>query len=444
MKYRIRHSYCQSMIFFLICAVLYKILLEYIYSSIVNPVFGYAGFINRETDVDHFVSWIVFLGSLFLWKKIFQNDNLISYEILFFLFLTAFTPFTVMIGYGVFDRQYVISNVLYWIVLLVLIQLPIKVTGKRRLYLKVPDMLDNGKVILKIVFLVTIGVIIYVSGRYGAFRMSLDLIDVYERRQMASEANMPTIFRYLMGWVQVLLPICIGLFIKIKQWLWAVSGVFAGLLSFGFDGSKTAFALVVLAVVLNLLPDTGLKRLNGWIFTAANLGMILAVLEYRIRHTYFIASYAVRRVMLVPELLRSNYFDFFTQHTPDYFKNSFLRHFGFKTEYGNMTRMISVLYYPGRPVFNANNGLISDAVTNLGLAGIFIMPILIVLIMKYLDHWTGRVYFTVYLSFGIGVAFYLSNSFLFTILMSHGMLIAMLVMHRLNRYSWKEYETGNH
>lgn len=442
-QFKIKFSNRQSMAFFVFCAVLYKFLLGYVYAFIIHPVFQYGGFVNNGTGVDKLVSWFIFLCSLILWLKVFKNDNWMSHEIFFLLFLIVFTPFTVMTGYGVFSNQYIVCNTIYWFVLLVLMQLPVKVMAGKELFLKFPGQFDSGKSFLKAVFLATACIIIFVAGRYGGFRVSLNLLDVYGRREMASEADIPTIFRYLMGWAQMLLPICIGFFIKTKQWLWTVLGIIVGILSFGFDGSKTAFALVLLAFVLNFLPNTGLRRLNSWIFLAANFGMILSVLEFRIRHTYFLASYAVRRVMFVPELLRSNYFDFFTHHTPDYFKSSFLRHFGIKTEYEDMPRMISALYYPDRPVFNANNGLISDAVTNLGLAGIFLMPVLIVIIMKVLDRWTDRMYFTVYLSFGVGVAFYFSNSFLLTILMSHGMLIAMLVMRRLNKYKWKKYETGN-
>lgn len=437
MKYKFKILNWQISVFFIGCAVLYKILLGYVYSTIINPLFEYAGFINNATSVSKFTSWIIFLASLFLWKKIFENEHLISYEIFFLLFLISFTPFTVMIGFGMFDRQYVISNVIYWCVLLILLLLPVN-TAWKELYIKFPSLLDSGRMFLKLVFIAVASIILFVSGHYGGFRVSLGWLDVYERRQMASEVDLPTIFKYLTGWAQVLLPICIGLFVRIKQWMWAAAGVFIAVLSFGFDGSKTAFVLVLLAIILNLLPNTGLRKLNGGIFLAANFGMILSVLEYRMRNTYYLASYAVRRTMLLPEMLRSNYFDFFTHHTPDYFKGSFLRHFGFQTEYKELAKMISILYYPGRPVSNANNGLISDAMTNLGFAGIILMPILIVIIMKLLDRWSNSVYFTVYLSFGIGVAFYFSNSFLFTILMSHGMLTAMLVMHRLNRYNWKK------
>lgn len=437
MRYKIRISNRQRLAFFMICAILYKYLLGQVYSYIVNPVFEYSGFINQGTSVTQFVSWAFFLCSLFLWKKIFENDSLISLEILFLLFLISFTPFTVLIGYGIFEKQYIVFNVIYWCVLLILMQLPIKVESGHRLYLKFPFRIDNGRTFLKIIFLAVVCIIIFVSGYYGDFRIDLGLLNVYERRQMASEAGMPTMLSYLMGWAQVLLPICIGIFIKVRQWLWAVSGIFIAVLSFGFDGSKTAFLLILLAVILNFLPNTGLRRLNGGVLLVANSGMVLSIVEYRIWHTFLLASFTIRRVMFVPELLRSNYFDFFAHHTPDYFRGSFLRHFGFRTEYKNLPQMISALYYPDLPVSNANNGLISDAMTNLGYVGIFFMPVLIVVIMKLLERWSDKMYFTVYLSFGTGVAFSLSNSFLFTALMSHGMLAAMLMMHRLNRYRWK-------
>ena len=407
-----------------------------VYRTVISPIYEYAGFLNNENDSFAFYGWIIYIVGLIMCKPIFTNKKRMSLEIIYILFLISFTPYTVLVQFGLFSREYIIANAIYWFLLIACLVVPINVRNSNSIFTQLPSCINNKNAVLKVVFIAVSVVIVFVAGRYGGFRISLDIIEVYGRRQLAQEAGLPRTLTYLFNWSKAILPICIGLFIKSGQKIWAIFGVLVGVMSFGFDGSKTAFGLVVIAVIVNLMPDIKLRLLNLYALLAGNFAMILILLDYRFRNGFTLASYIVRRSMLVPELLRSNYFDFFTTHTPDYYKASFLRYFGFKSVYKDIPQMISSIYYPNLPVSNANNGLISDAVTNMGLMGVVIMPVILAIVLRLLDNWTSKIYMTVYLSFAVGIAFYFSNSFLFTILLTHGLLVVMIVLRRTNRYRW--------
>lgn len=420
--------------------VAYRILLDFTYVKILSPTFAYAGFVNNATVGNGILSWTVFLMSLILWRNILINDRKISYEILFVLYLISFIPFTMLIAFGLFGDIYIIANFLYWCVLMFCVQIPVKRKIVFGFHLKNKNDIGKERAFLLSVLVFVILIISYVSGRYGSFRLSQSLFDIYEIREMAQNAGVSRLGNYLFGWTQVLLPLLISLYLKKKQFFFVALCMFFSILSFGFDGSKTAFFLVYLSFLINLLPNMHLIFLNVTFITFLIMGIVLGLLETVYFDTFYIISYFVRRSLCVPERLRSNYFDFFTHHTPDYFKSSFLRYFGFKSEYENIPRLISAVYSNGSQA-NANNGLISDAITNLGYIGILIMPIILAIVLRILDCVTEKMYYTIYLSLGIGIAFNLSNSFFFTVMLSHGLIILLYVLYRLKIYGKKRRYT---
>ena len=441
MKYeRVKRSKYSQTIIFVLLSISYLLLFSLVYKHIISTLFEYAGMINKSNGKWIALSWIILFLYLPLWDKVYLAKDKFSHEILLLLYLISFLPFTDMVGFGVFSLKYIIFNLLFWFILLMIICINSPALEQKQVFAKIPHRFDNGSLVLNSIFIFIALVIIYVTGVYGGFRISKSLFDIYGIRTLANDTNMPILLRYLLGWAQLLLPLCVGIYVKQKKWLFSIIGIIIGVLSFGFDGSKTSFFLVIMAVLINILPKITTSNVNRLLMIFANVGLLMSLIEYHFHHSLYIASYAVRRVMCVPELLRSNYFDYFTNHSPDYYRSSFLRHFGFVSEYDSIPRMISAYYYPNLAVSNSNNGLISDAITNMGILGILIYPIILAFFFRLMDKWTRNLYISVYLSLGVAIAFYMSNTFLLTTLLSHGLLIEMFALRRLNRYRWKENE----
>lgn len=89
-----------------------------------------------------------------------------------------------------------------------------------------------------------------------------------------------------------------------------------------------------------------------------------------------IASFLYYRTEFLPVLIGSNFYDFFTTHEPDYFRTSILSRFGVSSPYTDVgiNFLISGIYSSYGYQSSANNGLISDAITNMGIMGLFVMP----------------------------------------------------------------------
>lgn len=142
--------------------------------------------------------------------------------------------------------------------------------------------------------------------------------------------------------------------------------------------------------------------------------------------------------MFVPNLLNYNYYDFFSSNSPDYFQQSFLRYFGFDSAYSGIGHLIAVVYY-NSPEASANNGLLSDAYANMGFVGIFIMPFVLVLMLKILDACAEGLDIRVVVVSGIMIAFTFVSSFFFTIMLTHGLMALCVILYLLPRQKQNIY-----
>lgn len=134
-----------------------------------------------------------------------------------------------------------------------------------------------------------------------------------------------------------------------------------------------------------------------------------------------------RRLMFTPQMLHTVYWDFFTKNDYNYFRSGFLRYFGFDGPYPmGIPRTIGSIYF--NPDNAANNGLFSDAYSNLGDVGLFVMPILVVAFLKLCDlaadglEWQLKLVAAVVL----GMAF-LSGAFV-SIVILQGSIILLLLL----------------
>ena len=125
-------------------------------------------------------------------------------------------------------------------------------------------------------------------------------------------------------------------------------------------------------------------------------------------------------------------------HPPDYFKLSFLRHFGFISKYSNLPRMIDMIYLGNGS--NANCGLIADAVTNFGVFGVIGYPAMFFCIMRIYDKVSDGLDNALKICASLYISIYLVNSFIMTSLVSHGILILFLIIYIMTSFSSRNGE----
>ena len=415
-----------------ILIVIYRLLLDFAYSKIIYPIYAYAGFEYNRNPVLYVFSWLLLLISAKPVLSAYRNkENKISFEILFLLYLMSLVPFSSMMAFGAQKGNFVIANIIYWAFLFFFILHRSLLVGHKAEGFSV-GIRKLGDTQLIAIALVLGLITIYVSGKYAHFRMNFNLLGVYELRSEAGNNNLPTVFQYLFGWGRTIGSILIAYFIRKKKYGWAVFCVLFELLSFGYDGSKSTFFLLILAVGINFLPRMGMEKINKWVLRGFVILVCCCNLIYIIMGNYIPASIIVRRVLYLPVEIARNYFDFFTTHQPDYLKQSFLRYFGAHSNYEPLSLMIGRIYYDA-PTMGANNGLISDAVANFGYLGILIYPMVISAVFKWLDRSAKGLDPRIYVTVAVYVSLVMTNSFFTTILLTHGLLVAIIVLSMMKR-----------
>ncbi|MCR2046969.1 hypothetical protein NSB25_06700 [Acetatifactor muris] len=411
----------------------YRILLDIVYINGVAPTYRYSGFVTNKNFIVNIISWIVFL--IYAVRLITVEDNKavsFSKTVIFTLFLLIYTPFSVLISNGMYDYKYAISNNIYWFILIFFFSFKFK-TGIRELPHFVIGNQKIGEKFINIFGFASLALVLLISWKYTGFRINLSILNVYELRSDAANFNLPTLLRYMFGWTRIINSIffCLSLIRgkKIRALVYFINQV----LSFGIDGMKSSMFILVLDIFIFFLYKLNLYKNSLNLLTFGfNLASIGAILEMVIINTKWLVYLIFFRMEFLPVHIGSQFYDFFTTHEPDFFRSSFLRWFGATSPYENINYMISGLY-SGDYSSEANNGLISDAITNMGYIGIIIMPVILVLFFRLFDRCSQGINEYLILTLGVYCAITLSNMFFLPSLLTGGWLVATIIVLLIDR-----------
>lgn len=420
-----------------VSVIVYRIVLDYIYERILAEYYSYYGFTNRTSIGFIFISWCILIFFTTLLFGLYDNMKKVSSQVLFILFLISIVPFTTMIAYGVFYESFIISNTIYFSVLFGANYIFDK-TKKRKIFLNV-KFLDSYTG-LRVICIAFILFVVFMSWRYTGFRLSLNIFKAIDWRYEAVSYDIPTIFRYIFSWTKCIISILMVYFIIKREYIWTVLCIIAQLLAFGINGMKFTLFIGVAVFVIAWLPKPN-ERIIGIMFSIAIMILsVLSVLEYIIFNTWYLASVFVMRILFIPNEINLWYYDFFTNNTPDYYRGSFLRNFGFQTPYIDLQHYITKLYYPTQNtdvVPGSNNGLLSDAITNMGMVGIIVLPILLIIILKLLDRTMYGLDIRIKISQSLSLSLLLISTFLFPLLLTDGLLFMFFVFAIMSRSELK-------
>lgn len=270
---------------------------------------------------------------------------------------------------------------------------------------------------------------IYLFSHGGLQRFNLDLRRVYDVRGELSY-SWPLI-RYLFPWVAYVINMS-GLVIGLKRKSTFLILLFVALqlLLFGMTNFKS-YLLAPVAVVGIMVFSRKIK-----IFNLAMIGGILLVsLSYglfELTGDILAPSMFIRRGLFVPAFLHYGYYDFFSKVTNEhlFLSNSILKSF-MTYPYNDLFTRIIALEYIGKEA-NANVGYMGDAFAHFGQYGIYGFSIVLGIITNIID----RVSVNMPVSLTMGIiampSLALVNSGLLTVMLTHGMLFALLMLWRLS------------
>ena len=414
---------------------IYRILLDIGYYSAITKKYAYTGFQDNRNSILLILSWVVLLCSYIIVKRILTStDNRTSVLIITILYLINFVPFTSCVYAGLYDTGYIIANCVYWSVLILAQYVSLHVKEEQLPKMKLGVYAFDERVAWAL-GICSLLLVLFISGRYAHFRLNFNLFSVYDIRYEARTYKFPTIISYLFAWTRAINPVLLAYsLLKKKRWM-AIMFFLTQMLSFGIDGLKSTFFMPFLVLlVVFFYNKISPQKLKLYFTGGVTFFALVSVLEHIVFHSSMLLEIIVRRVMYVPNYLGYCYYDFFQSNVPDYFRGSFLRHFGFSSPYaekGGISFAIGLQYFK-RTAANCNTGLIADAMTNLGMMGLIIMPVLLILILRLFDRSTINLDKRLSIATTLYFSNLLMNSFLLTVLLTHGMIVLIVMLSIIN------------
>ena len=427
----------KSIILILLCA--YREMLVMLYQRGITAIYvsQFSYVVNFKTNIG---VWLLYIALAYILVFCFDNTGVkVSSVTIWILFLMNYAPFSVLTSFDKIDPAFLIANNAYWLFLIGFYAFFCK--GIMTNGLKFVVNTDGRSyMIVNLIGFACIFAVIFISARYTHFRLNFNLLNVYDLRFEARGFNIPTALNYIFCWSRTIIPFMFCYHFTNNNYKKAAIYFAVQILSFGIDGMKTTLFVIVLDFgILLFLKIIEVKNYYNFVLFGITSISFVALLELIIHKTSWLLYLIFYRMEFLPVKISGYFYDFFTTHQPDYFRSSFLRRFGFTSPYNEygINRMISGIY-GGQYESTANNGLISDAITNLGLPGIIIMPLLIILFLVLFDCCTKTLDNRLNLILGVQIALILSNTFLFVALLTNGLAVLLFMTFIINQFSEKQ------
>lgn len=396
---------------------LFKFTLDLLYYRFIIPYYYYTGMDLSFNLIKYIVGIIVFFINALIIINIKEIKP--SYYFLLLVNVIYFIPGGTYFSFSDVSIGYIIYFSLYWLFFNFIFFINSKTKD-----ISIKYIFQSKKIFILIV-IITVIISLYMTGYYNGFLIYITISEVYELRETAYEIDLPIFFSYFRSFASVFIPLVLGYHLSQKKYLISILLILVQLFLFSFGGHKTSLFLLIAAIFIAIIWK---KEFNGLIlpfFILINfIGMIESILTSSLSTLIGLLQ---RRIMFTPNFLSEQYFNFFINN-PDYFRQSIFRHLGFVSDY-NLPFSSLIAIYLGVGDKGANNGLVGDAVGNLGILGILFMPIFIMLVLKIFDIVAKDIDRRFILIISLIYVINFTNSSIFTILFTHGFILLLVALY---------------
>ena len=276
--------------------------------------------------------------------------------------------------------------------------------------------------------------------KYFGLSLNFDLTKVYKIRSRYVEMKIP-LAGYLFNWVgYIIFPVLLAIFVKRRKWIYIASIIFLQILVFSTTGNKTFLFAPLFVLTLMWI----FKKKNPLAYLASGLvGIILlGMLSYWIIDDVWISSLFTRRTLLDPAQTYFYYYDFYSNNNYTFLSQQ--RIFQTFLDYPyhlDPPHLIGEIYY-NNPKMGANTGIVGDAYMNFGFLGLLLWAILLAIILKLIDMFSKKKDISIGVSAIAMPAITIVNSGLLTNLITHGLLLALVILYLLPKKKAKQ--VSNH
>ncbi|WP_089956457.1 hypothetical protein [Limnohabitans sp. 2KL-3] len=404
--------------FFLIAAVLFKLVLAFAYIEFIVPLFEYEGYSIKYDLFKRIESWLIYIPLIVATPKILTKP---SDFLMVFLLFTFLTPLLVFYGLSGADRGAL--YIVFMSVLLIYVFRLGPVFGLKNL--------KDGVGLSY--FILIFGVIIVTawmvkSGGLNFF--NLDFTLVYDFRDDVGELIDKGVMGYLNVWAsKVFGPVLLALALWKKKYL--LAGFFIGLHLFWFGVSSHKSIIVYPMLIVFIWFWFARTKTLSLIPFALFILVVALLLYYYIFDEIFLPSMFIRRVFFVPAKLTFDYYEFFSVHPFVYWSNSIAAPF-LQYPYSTNTALL-IGGYLGDDTTAANNSFLSTGYMHAGVFGMFIYGLLVGLMFKLIDNLSSK-HMPVWIAVAVVIIpsqALLTSADLPTSLLTHGFGVSMVLLYML-------------
>lgn len=403
----------------LVLIILYKFILDFSFMHYVLPVYGgevqYAMHRNvNSAKVMAGYAIVALCMVLFDWIK---KDAVVSRFVIFVQLLLVVVPYTVL--YGAEDLP------LWHIGMLLVGFMSVIVAGRWLPLVQIrPPKTATRKVFIYVMAAIVTYVFVglFVTGGLGRFNLNFQ--DVYEARSLYAKSMLPG-FGYFVPWVAYIINMAwLVTAMRSSSKFQAIAILLLQLLIFAMTNFKS-FLFVPFAVIglIELAKRMDIRR-------AALIGapvIVGALVSLSAMGTSLGAAF-LDRMFFVPAALHGLYFEYFSNHPFALLGGSELGNM-FGSTYSQSSVYVVAQEYWGR-MFSPNVGWIGDAYANFGPLGVVLFGIILAMILKTADGFASNKSIQPGVAEGlmVGPTLALCSSALGTVLLTHGLIVALVVL----------------
>lgn len=244
----------------------------------------------------------------------------------------------------------------------------------------------------------------------------------------AAVDSLPAMLRYMVLWqANVVNPLLLVLSLERRRPVWAVVSIVGQLVVYGHSGFKTVLFAPLVAVVVWWMLGRGLRARSA---SATLVGGSLAasILAFGVFRDLLVPTFLFRRLTAVPGLLLGYYYEYFSTHPTLGLSQSILKGLT-HSPYATPAPFVIGAQYFSNPDVSANAGFLADGFANFGVPGMFFAAALVGLAVQLLRNVGRGVPERVSVAVALMPGFALVNSAALTVLLTHGLGLAIVVLY---------------
>lgn len=433
MDKRLINKFITGRVTLVILTLIYLIAFDWMYISWLAVKFTYLGFEYHEPGlllflVSHIIAW---LPALWIPLRLIRPSVIIYW----FLFLMTYIPAVLLPVYirlsSVDDLYFLMLSLLAGMIIIGAIYfIPV---------LKLPSLALSEEKFLKIMYIVTGLLALYIIYVFKGRMRLVGLDDIYELRKDNDELLEGSMVGYaILAMGACFFPMLLALGLTCKNYRMLLSGALGLIFLYSTQGSKTyLFSSVILVMVYLIIRKNsnnfGLKLIVFFIILTVVLNALtLYGPQNWLLITSTIASITFMRTICMGGMLTSQYYFFFTYHPKTYYSHINVVRKVIDYPYGNQPLGRVIGYsFTGDTFLNANaNFWVTDGIAATGVIGVIIISLLCAIVFWFLDS-VAKKHNVIFASLCIVViSMALLNTSLFTTLLSGGLglMIVMLFL----------------